>query len=84
MRRPDDSAYIRILDADGKELLALDASDSSQVLFKTEDITINEFGNLDWELMAYIELDEGVLLSSSLQRFREICTKRFNNYSLCK
>ena len=59
MRRPDNSAYIRIIDADGRELLALDASDSSQVLFKTEDITINQFGNLDWKLMKYVELDEG-------------------------
>ena len=61
MGRPNDSAYIRILDVDGTELLALDASDPSQVLFKTEDITIKEFGNLDWELMEYVELDEGIL-----------------------
>ena len=59
MKRPEDSAYIRILDKNSKELLALDASDSTQVKFKTEDVTIDKFGNLDWELMTYIELDEG-------------------------
>lgn len=68
VKRPQSSAFIRILDENSKELLALDASDPDQVKFKTEDVTVDNFGSLDWRKMRYVELDKGWrLLCSSLQ-----------------
>ncbi len=61
MERPQDTAFIHILDENNNELLALDASVPSQVKFKSEDITVDNFGSVNWKEMRYVELDEGLL-----------------------